>query len=108
VSQLEDKSGRFTQVGGLKYTFDPAAEAGKRVSEVLVMKDGAWAPIDPETVYGVVTNNFVRQGGDGFRMFGSEGMNAYDYGPDLADVVAEYMAKAGTYTPALDGRITRK
>jgi 5'-nucleotidase len=41
-------------------------------------------------------------------MFGAEGMNAYDYGPDLADVLAEYMAKSGPYTPALDGRITRK
>jgi 5'-nucleotidase len=108
VSQLEDKSGRFPQVAGLKYTFDPAAEAGKRVSDVMVMKEGAWAPIEADTVYGVVTNNFVRQGGDGFRMFGAEGMNAYDFGPDLADVVAAYMANAGTYTPALDGRITRK
>jgi 5'-nucleotidase len=35
-------------------------------------------------------------------------MNAYDYGPDLADVTAAYIAKTGAYTPALDGRITRK
>jgi len=108
VSQIEDGAGRFAQVAGLKYTFDPAAPKGSRVSEVMVRKGDGWAPIEAETVYGVVTNNYVRQGGDGFRMFGSEGMNAYDYGPDLADVVAEYMAKTGPYTPALDGRITRK
>ena len=108
VSQVADGAGRFAQVAGLKYTFDPAAEVGKRVSDVMVMDNGGWAPIDPEKVYGVVTHNYVRQGGDGFRMFGTEGMNAYDYGPDLADVVAEYMAKVGPYTPALDGRITRK
>ena len=72
------------------------------------MEGDAWVPIDPEKVYGVVSNNYVRQGGDGYRMFETEGMNAYDYGPDLADVTAEYMAKIGPYTPALDGRITRK
>jgi 5'-nucleotidase len=108
VSQLEDGAGRFTQVGGLKYTFDPASPVGARVSDVMVREGDAWVPIDPDKVYGVVTNNFVRQGGDGFRMFGAEGMNAYDYGPDLADVTAAYIAKTGAYTPALDGRITRK
>lgn len=108
VSQIEDGAGRFPQVAGLKFTFDPAQPAGSRVSEVMVMDGGAWAPIEPEKVYGVVTNNFVRNGGDGYRMFSSEGMNAYDYGPDLADVTAEYLAKSGPYTPTLDGRITRK
>ena len=92
----------------MSFAFDPAQPAGSRVSDVMVMEDGAWAPIDPEKVYGVVTNNFLRNGGDGYRMFASEGMNAYDYGPDLADVTAEYLAAQGPYTPYLDGRITRK
>ena len=33
-------------------------------------------------------------------------MNAYDFGPDLADVTAEYMAAQGAYAPYTDGRIT--
>ena len=32
--------------------------------------------------------------------------NAYDYGPDLADVTAEYMAEGASYTAYTDGRIT--
>ena len=108
VSQIEDAAGRFPQVAGLKFAFDPAQPAGSRVSDVMVMEGGAWAPIDPDKVYGVVTNNYVRNGGDGYRMFASEGMNAYDYGPDLADVTAEYLAKSGPYAPMLDGRISRK
>jgi len=32
--------------------------------------------------------------------------NVYDFGPDLADVTAEYMVKTGPYTPYKDGRIT--
>ncbi|MDM7932918.1 bifunctional metallophosphatase/5'-nucleotidase [Tabrizicola sp.] len=107
VSQVEDGAGRFPQVAGLKYTFDPAQPAGARVSDVLVMAGDAWAPIDPAASYKVVSNNYVRGGGDGYRMF-IDAANAYDFGPDLADVTAEYMAKVGPYTPMTDGRITRK
>jgi 5'-nucleotidase / UDP-sugar diphosphatase len=108
VSQLEDGAGRFLQVAGMKYTVDPAAPAGARISDVMVLVGGdAWAPIDPATVYKVVSNNYVRNGGDGFAMF-KTAANAYDFGPDLADVVAEYMVANGPYTPFTDGRITRK
>lgn len=108
VSQLEEGAGRFAQVAGLKYTFDPAAPAGARVSDVMVLIGGdAWGPIDPAATYKVVSNNYVRGGGDGYRMF-ADATNAYDFGPDLADVTAEYMAKVGPYTPMTDGRITRK
>lgn len=108
VSQLEEGAGRFAQVAGLKYTFDPAAEPGSRVSDVMVGSGEDWVPIETDTVYGVVTNNYVRNGGDGYNMFAAEGMNAYDFGPDLADVTVEYLAASTSYTPSLDGRITRK
>ena len=104
-SQVEEGAGRFPQVAGLKVVYDPGAEPGSRVVSAEVMEGDAWTPLDPEKVYGVVTNNYVRNGGDGYKMFGSEAMNAYDYGPDLADVTAEYLAKNGPYKPYLDGRI---
>ena len=108
ASQMEEVAGRFAQVAGLQYTVDPAAPAGARVSDVLVLLGGdAWAPIDLTATYGLVSNNYVRGGGDGYDMF--EGaLNAYDFGPDLADVTAEYMAANGPYTPFTDGRITVK
>ena len=65
------------------------------------------APIDPNAVYGVVSNNYVRNGGDGYSMF-VDAMNAYDYGPDLADVTAEFIAANAPYQPFTDGRITMK
>ncbi len=104
----ESKDGRFPQVSGMKYTFDPAASSGERISDVMVDMAGTWEPLDLAKVYGIVTNNFVRNGGDGYSMFASEGMNAYDFGPDLADVTAEYLAANAPYTPYLDGRITQK
>ncbi len=103
VSQHEEQAGRFPQVAGMSFAFDPKAEVGSRISDVMV----GGAPIDPEKTYGVVSNNYVRNGGDGYAMF-KDAENAYDYGPDLADVTAEYLAKDGTYKPYTDGRITMK
>lgn len=108
VSQVEEGAGRFPQVAGLKYTFDAAQPAGSRVSDVMVMEGGAWVSIDAGKTYGVVTNNYVRNGGDGYKMFTVDAMNVYDFGPDLADVTAEYLAAKGPFTPYLDGRITKK
>ena len=65
------------------------------------------APLDPAASYGVVSNNYVRNGGDGYDMF-KTAAKAYDYGPDLADVVAEFLADKGPFTPYTDGRIAAK
>ena len=107
VSEIEEGKGKFPQVSGLKYSFDKsvAANAG-RVKSVEVMYGGAWKPIDEAKVYTVATNNYVRQGGDGYKLFASNATNAYDYGPSLEQVVADYLAKNRPFTPKLDGRIT--
>lgn len=107
VSKVEDGAGRFVQVAGLTYTFDPALPAGSRVSNVMVNDSGAWEAIDLGKDYRIVSNNYVRSGGDGFKVF-TRARDVYDYGPDLADVVAEYLASGGPYTPVIEGRITRK
>jgi 5'-nucleotidase len=103
VSQVEEGAGRFPQVAGVTYAFDPKAEAGARVSDVMV----GGTPIEADKMYGVVSNNYVRNGGDGYAMF-KDAQNAYDFGPDLADVTAEFLAAQGPFTPYTDGRITVK
>jgi 5'-nucleotidase len=108
VSQVEEVKGRFPQVAGLKFTWDASVAANEgRIQEVMVQSDGAFVPIDPAAMYSVVSNNYVRNGGDGYKMFKSA-ENAYDYGPDLADVTAEFMAAQDNYTPYTDGRISQK
>ena len=107
ASQYQDGAGRFAQVAGLKYTLDPAAPVGRRISDVQVRQVDAWTPLDPAATYSVVTNNYVRTGGDGYAMFRTDAQNAYDFGPDLADVLAEYLIAQGPgFAPRLDGRIT--
>ncbi len=103
VSQVEEGAGRFPQVAGMTFTWDAAAEPGSRVTEVTV----GGAPLDPAATYGVVSNNYVRGGGDGYAMFETEATDVYDFGPDLADVLAEHMAGKGFEQPAAEGRITR-
>ncbi|PTE10033.1 bifunctional metallophosphatase/5'-nucleotidase [Mesorhizobium helmanticense] len=107
LSQVEDGAGRFPQVAGLKYSFDKsvAPNAG-RVKSVEVMEGGAWTPINPDKDYLVATNNYVRQGGDGYKIFADKAKNAYDYGPGLEQVVADYLGTHRPYTPKLDGRVT--
>ena len=68
------------------------------------MEDGEWMPIDPEKMYGVASNNYVRNGGDGFAMF-IDAEDAYDFGPNLEESVAEYIRRHSPYEPYLDGRI---
>ncbi|RUU97387.1 LysM peptidoglycan-binding domain-containing protein [Mesorhizobium sp. M6A.T.Cr.TU.017.01.1.1] len=107
LSQIEDGAGRFPQVAGLKYSFDKsAAPNAGRVKSVEVMEGGAWTPINPDKDYLVATNNYVRQGGDGYKVFADKAKNAYDYGPGLEQVVADYLSAHRPYTPKLDGRIT--
>jgi 5'-nucleotidase len=105
VSQVEEGAGRFPQVAGLKYTWNPDETPGARIVDVMVEEDGAWVPLEPEKTYGVVSNNFMRAGGDGYSMFATNGMNAYDYGPGLEIVVADFLAEHGPYEPFTDGRI---
>ncbi len=109
VSDIENGAGRFAQVAGLKYAYTLSKPAGERVSDVMVKGEGdTWVPIDEEKTYTIVTNNYVRGGGDGYGTF-AEGENPYDFGPPLEQVVAEYLAKlGGEYTPYTDGRITVK
>ncbi|MCG3267079.1 bifunctional UDP-sugar hydrolase/5'-nucleotidase [Yoonia sp. I 8.24] len=103
VSQMEEGAGRFPQVAGMTFTVDPAAEAGSRISDVMVGGEA----IDLAATYGLVSNNYVRNGGDGYAMF-KDASDAYDYGPDLADVTAEFLAANAPYVPYTDGRITVK
>ncbi|OJI95491.1 5'-nucleotidase [Planktotalea frisia] len=103
VSQMEEVKGRFPQVSGMSFTVDASEEVGSRVSDVMV---GGMA-LDVGKMYGVVSNNYVRGGGDGYKMF-RDAQDAYDFGPDVADVLAEYLAAQGPYTPYTDGRIALK
>lgn len=103
VSQVEDLKGRFPQVAGLRFAFNPDNAPGGRITQVQVRDGDGWTDIDPDATYGVVSNNYMRSGGDGYSVFATEGQNAYDYGPGLEQVVADYIKANSPYTPKLNG-----
>ena len=108
VSEVEDNAGRFPQVSGMRYTFDLAKPANEgRVTSIEIDEDGSWKPLDLNKIYGMVSNNFIRGGGDGYKVFRSAS-EIYDFGPDLADVVANYIKANPGYSGYTDNRITQE
>ena len=106
LSQIEEGAGRFPQVAGMKISFDKSRPAGSRVVAVEMKEGDAFMPLDPAKVYTLASNNYMRAGGDGYKIFATGATNAYDYGPTLDQVVADYLAANRPYKPYTDGRIT--
>ena len=75
--QYPKENGGFLHVAGAKVEFDSSKPKGQRVVSVKY-KDGSgnYVAIQDTETYGVATNAFTAQGGDGFDMF----KKAYDEG----------------------------
>jgi 5'-nucleotidase len=94
-------TGKFPQISGFRFTFDPSRAAGSRVVSVS-LDDGTPIPSDAST-YTFATNDFTNAGGDGYTMFADGQGTTRDL---MANVLLEYM-RGKTLTPTTDGRITR-
>ncbi len=105
VSMIEEGEGRFLQVAGMRYSFDASKPAGERVVSIEVQEGENWQPLDEDKTYLAVTNDYVRGGGDGFAVFKENAENPYDFGPNLENVVVEFLADNPDYEPKLEGRI---
>ena len=105
LSGLPAASGRFPHVSGMSFVYDPSAEAGARVVELLI----SGAPVDSSRRYTLATNDFMAGGGDGYEVFKSaEVLVAPQAGPLLYDLLAAAIARDGVIAPALEGRIRMK
>ena len=105
---VDGAAGRFPQVAGMRYTFDATQEAGSRIVSAEVMSDGEFNALDPEAVYRVATNDYMRSGGDGYAILVTNAMNPYDQGSPLDQVVADYIAANSPLSVELEGRITHQ
>jgi 2',3'-cyclic-nucleotide 2'-phosphodiesterase/3'-nucleotidase len=106
---LEDglRSGRVTQVSGIRFTFDPDRPSGQRVLS-LARADGT--PIDEARLYKVACNNFMATGGDSYDALAG-GKNRADTGRTVRDameaLVIARSKRGGALDYAVDGRIQR-
>ncbi|KAL6766462.1 FAP215 [Auxenochlorella protothecoides x Auxenochlorella symbiontica] len=64
VGAWPEPEGRFLQVSGLRFAFDPARPPGARVDAASVRVGGA--ALDPARRYSAVTKAYLRDGRDGF------------------------------------------
>jgi 2',3'-cyclic-nucleotide 2'-phosphodiesterase (5'-nucleotidase family) len=118
VSGVEDEEGRFPQVSGLVFTYDPRAPKGSRVRDVWIGGN----PLDVEREYSVATNDFLAAGGDGYQAFSEAVKSSKDYalsggimkgdrlvysdsGRWLRDVIVGYMQKQKVVSAKTEGRI---
>ena len=108
VSMVEEVKGRFPQVGGLRYAFNPDLPAGSRIISVEVWDPAqkAYVPLDLKATYRVCTNNFLYGGGDGYEVFATKAQNVNETGLLLSDVLVEYIKARSPVSPAVEGRIT--
>jgi 2',3'-cyclic-nucleotide 2'-phosphodiesterase (5'-nucleotidase family) len=96
VSQVENIAGRFPQVSGVSFTYNPKAQAGSRVVS---------AKIGGQT-YTVATNNYAAGGGDGYKVFKKgKVLNDASGATLLASMVMDYIKAKGSVSPKVEGRI---
>ncbi|GAB4381637.1 MAG: 5'-nucleotidase C-terminal domain-containing protein [Elainellaceae cyanobacterium] len=107
VSQVEEEAGRFPQVAGLRFVWNPEAPAGQRIVDVqLRTEDGTYAPLDPTATYRVVTNSFLLTGGDGYSVF-EQAQERLDTGFLQSDVVIDYITSRSPINIQTENRIVR-
>jgi 5'-nucleotidase / UDP-sugar diphosphatase len=107
VSQVEGSQGRFPQVAGLKFVWDPAAQPGSRIISVEIKRAGGYGPLDPSATYRMATIQYLYQGGDGYTMF-TQGTSFINLGYIDNEVLAEYMTANFPVNAQVEGRITHK
>lgn len=105
VSGVGQDDGRFPQVAGMTFVYDPAAPGGSRIVEAAVEGD----PIEDDRLYRVATNEYLAAGGDGYESL-KNGDALID--PAAATLVAtavmDYLGAKKAISPKVEGRIRRK
>jgi 5'-nucleotidase len=64
VSQYPKLEGRFLQVAGIRFAFDPSKPAGQRIDPRLIMVQEEYLDLNKE--YKLATKAYLKQGKDGF------------------------------------------
>lgn len=103
----DSEPGRFPQVSGVRFEYDPTKPAGSRIVSVTV----GTGPLDEAKSYTVATSDFlVSRSGDGYTMF-KEGKVLTDAAkaPKDSDMFEAAIKSSpnATISPVLDGRIKR-
>lgn len=106
LSQIDDGAGRFPQVAGLKYSFDKSKPPGSRLVPSTCRKAPSSSRSIPKRPMASSATTTCAPAATA-TPFAKDGKNAYDFGPNLESVVADYLGAHNPYKPYTDGRITQ-
>ncbi len=90
--------GAFPQIAGARIRWSPLNPGAADISI-------AGVPLDDTKTYRIVTNDFLRRGGDGYAMLKSAAIDPYDNGPPLDAVIASALSGRDPLLGRTDGRI---
>jgi 2',3'-cyclic-nucleotide 2'-phosphodiesterase/3'-nucleotidase len=88
-------TGRFPQVSGLRYTWDPTKPVGSRI--VGLAYNGA--PVASDQQFLVAVNNYRQSGGGGFPHIAGAPV-VYNAQVAIREAIVSYASAAGTIDPA--------
>ncbi|MBP2313121.1 bifunctional metallophosphatase/5'-nucleotidase [Azospirillum soli] len=102
-SGVEQLQGRFPHLSNARVVVDLNRPAGQRVTELTV----GGKPVDPAARYRLAVGSYIGGGGDGYAALAGaprlvDGRDA-DF---LSKLIADHIARAGSFAPRLDGRLT--
>ncbi len=84
VSRYPDADGRFPQVSGMSFKFDPAQTVGSRVFDVMVGEEA----LDLTKTYVLATNDYIAIGGDEYPLADVPVLNEYSA---MEEILIEYI-----------------
>jgi 5'-nucleotidase len=102
VSMAEKRAGRFPQVSGISFTFDPRQPVGDRVTEVKIGGE----PIEPDRIYTLATVDFLARKGeiDGYAFRDLPILKA---GGNLNEAIIKHLESMGPIKTKPEGRIVQ-
>lgn len=99
VSEVEKRAGRFLQISGARYSYNPKQAPGKRITQITI----GGKILDPEDTYSVALPEFILLGGDSFRIE-PKFINTSNAHLDI-DLLREYLQQNNPISSQLEGRI---
>lgn len=107
VSSVEEEAGRFPQIAGFRFNWNPLAAQGSRVTSIDIRQpDGSYQPIILDAIYRLVTSEFIAGGGDGYDVFtwalSTDILGIADY-----EAFIDYVENSSPLNAAVEGRIIR-
>jgi len=103
IGSIKQGAGAWAQVSKeVKYTITYDASGSGTISGLTI----GGQPVDPAKTYKIATNDYMAGGGDGYAAF-TKSIDTFNSSMLLSSVFIDYVKSfRGSFTPAVDGRIT--